>query len=99
MTADPDSNTSDHRRRTAVAIAAREEAAHPMITASGQGWRAEKILEVAFAEGVKVREDAELAALLAQFDELSPIPLEAVHAVAVVLSHVYAESRRGGDTP
>ena len=38
------------------------------MVASGRGWIAEKILEVAFAHGIKVREDADLAEILAAVD-------------------------------
>ena len=40
----------------------------PKVVASGRGTIADKILEIAFAEGVKVREDADLAELLAAAD-------------------------------
>lgn len=61
----------------------------PHIIASGKGRIAEQILEIAFANGVKVREDADLAELLTQLDIDSPIPLEAYAAVAEILAYVY----------
>lgn len=89
MTARP---TDPHR--TAVAIRGDGQADRPVIAATGHGWRAEHILDVAFAHGVKVREDKALAEMLAAFEEDSPVPMEALHAVCQVLSHVYAASRQ-----
>ena len=58
--------------------------------ASGHGFLAEKILQVAFAHGVKVREDADLVEILAAVDIDSEIPVEAFIAVAEILRYVYA---------
>ena len=61
----------------------------PKIAASGRGAVAEQILQLAFASGVKVREDADLAELLSHLEIDSPIPLEAYTAVAEILAYVY----------
>ena len=61
----------------------------PRVVASGRGAIAEQILDLAFANGVKVREDADLAQLLAAVDVDSEIPIEALVAVAEILAHVY----------
>ncbi len=66
----------------------------PKIIASGRGKLAEQILELAFAKGVKVREDADLAELLAKLDLDTPIPPEAVVAVAEILARVYEANAR-----
>ena len=75
----------------ALAVALRDEAAAgtPRVTASGRGALAEQILEIAFARGVKVREDAELAEILAAIEVDSEVPVEALAAVAEILSYVY----------
>ena len=62
----------------------------PKVVASGRGWFAEKILEIAFANDVKVREDPDLAEMLAAVDLDSEIPVEAFIAVAEILRYVYA---------
>ena len=62
----------------------------PKIVASGRGSIADKILEIAFAEGVRVREDADLAEMLAAADIDTEIPVEAFIAVAEILRYVYA---------
>ncbi len=78
------------RRQVAVAIQDRPggEAA-PRVVASGRGALAEQILQIAFDRGVKVRNDADLAEILATIEVESEIPLEALAAVAQILSYVY----------
>jgi flagellar biosynthesis protein len=66
----------------------------PKIIASGRGKLAEQILELAFSKGVKVREDADLAELLATLDLDTPIPSEAIVAVAEILARVYEANAR-----
>ncbi len=61
----------------------------PEITAAGRGKIAEQILELAFANGIKVREDGALAEMLASIEIDSPIPSEAFMAVGEILSYVY----------
>ncbi len=71
----------------------------PTVLASGRGGIADQILALAFAHGIKVREDADLVQILAAVDVESEIPLEALATVAEILSYVYrANSRlaRGG---
>lgn len=85
----------------AVALEYRPERGddRPRITASGSGAVAEQILQCAFANGVKVREDADLVEILSLFEPDSPIPLEALAAVAEILAYVYrAEGRAPPDT-
>lgn len=61
----------------------------PRVTASGRGHLAEQILQLAFANGVKVRQDAELVQILSLLEVDSVIPLEAFAAVAEILAYVY----------
>ncbi|MBK1841524.1 EscU/YscU/HrcU family type III secretion system export apparatus switch protein [Azospirillum sp. YIM B02556] len=68
----------------------------PRIVATGKGTVAEQILELAFANGVKVREDADLVEILSAIEIDSDIPVEAIAAVAEVLAHVY---RANGTLP
>ncbi|MEJ0062645.1 MAG: EscU/YscU/HrcU family type III secretion system export apparatus switch protein [Alphaproteobacteria bacterium] len=65
----------------------------PKIVASGRGKLAEQILELAFQNGVRVREDADLAEILATLDIDSDIPGEAIVAVAEILARVYAANQ------
>ncbi|MCB2106628.1 MAG: EscU/YscU/HrcU family type III secretion system export apparatus switch protein [Rhodobacteraceae bacterium] len=73
----------------AVALEDQPGATVPTVTASGRGFLAEQILAIAFANGVKVREDADLAQMLAAVDVDSEIPTEAMVAVTEVLAYVY----------
>ncbi|WP_085580794.1 EscU/YscU/HrcU family type III secretion system export apparatus switch protein [Thalassospira mesophila] len=61
----------------------------PVMAAKGQGSVAEQILQVAFAKGIKVRQDADLAEILMAVDIDSEIPLEAFAAVAEILNYIY----------
>lgn len=78
------------QRQVAVAIEDRPgDKAAPRVVASGRGALAEQILQIAFDRGVKVRHDADLAEILATIEVESEIPLEALAAVAEILSYVY----------
>jgi flagellar biosynthesis protein len=78
------------KRQTAVAIKDADEKGYlPSITAAGRGKIAEKILQLAFENGIKVREDSDLAEILTTIEVDSPIPSEAFLAVAEILSYVY----------
>jgi flagellar biosynthesis protein len=73
----------------------------PTVTASGRGAVARQILEIAFANGVKVREDPDLVEILATLEVGSEIPVIAFAAVAEILSYVYRWETRaseGADT-
>ena len=61
----------------------------PRVIAKGRGALAEQILEIAFDRGIKVRTDADLAEILSAVELDSEIPLEALAAVAEILSYVY----------
>ena len=61
----------------------------PRVVASGKGALAEALLDIAFAQGVRVREDADLAQLLSLVEVGDEIPVEAFLAVAEVLAYVY----------
>ena len=50
--------------------------AAPIIVASGMGYTAEKILEVALKNNVPIHEDSSLATILTQLELGSPIPEE-----------------------
>ena len=74
----------------AVAIkTAREAGILPRLVASGHGAVAEQILQIAWANDIKVREDADLVEILSAIDIESEIPIEAIAAVAEILSYVY----------
>jgi len=80
----------------AVALEEQPHNAAPRVTATGRGFVAEQILSIAFANGVKVREDADLVQILAAVDVDSEIPTEAFAAVSEILAYVY---RANGQMP
>ena len=87
---------ADTAQRVPVAVAlasSKAEAGNPSgaprVVATGKGAVAEQILEVAFAHGVKVRTDPDLAQILSAVEEGSVIPVEAFVAVAEILAYVY----------
>ena len=87
------SEKHSEKARRAAAVALKkygiEERHLPKITAAGYGKLAEQIVALAFANGVKVREDADLAQMLAAIEIDSDIPSEALVAVAEILAYVY----------
>lgn len=86
------------QRKTAVALTDSDKGQKiPRISAAGRGKIAEQILELAFENGIKVREDSDLAELLATIELESPIPSEAFMAVGEILSYVYQAN--GKDDP
>ncbi|MGE4352114.1 MAG: EscU/YscU/HrcU family type III secretion system export apparatus switch protein [Bdellovibrionales bacterium] len=82
-----------HSGARAVAVALTTDESDPdslpQIVASGRGKIAQEILELAFANNIKVREDADLAHLLATLELDTPIPNEAILIVAEIMAKVY----------
>lgn len=79
-----------NQKLTAVAIKDRTiERKVPEVIAAGRGNVAEKILQLAFENDVRVMEDAPLAEMLTSVELDSPIPSEAFMAVAEILYYVY----------
>ncbi|MDF1793173.1 MAG: EscU/YscU/HrcU family type III secretion system export apparatus switch protein [Thalassobaculaceae bacterium] len=70
----------------------------PTVVAKGYGELAEKILDLAFHNNVKVRTDPDLAQILEVVEVDCEIPLEAFAAVAEILTYVYrANGQLGTD--
>ncbi len=95
------SSTDEHksRRKDAVAVAIAydgEQDRAPKVVAGGRGSVAEQILQIAFDNGVKIHEDADLAELLSTIKLDDEIPAEAFAAVAEILIYVY---RANGNWP
>ena len=75
-----------------IAVALQEsgdEGKAPSVVATGEGEVAQAILDVAFALGIKVREDADLAEMLSVVDLGDEVPTQAFHAIAEILSYLY----------
>ena len=74
----------------AIAVAIKHEIGDvPNVVASGYGKTAEKILQLAYEAGVKVRQDGDLAQVLAAVEIDSPIPISCFEAVAEILNYLY----------
>lgn len=87
------SDSPANTRKTTLAIALSGSASGhddvPHVTATGRGAVAEQIIAIALDHGVKLREDANLAGVLAALDIDSPIPLGALSTVTGILTYVY----------
>ena len=79
------------RRKAAVALQrfGIDESAIPKVVAAGYGKLAAEIVRLAFANGVKVWEDKDLAQRRAAIELDSDIPSEALVAIAEILAYVY----------
>ncbi len=91
-----DPSPSDTPPTIAVALEEQPDNAAPIITASGKGFVAEQILQIAFANNIKVRTDADLVQVLSAVDVDSEIPTEAFAAVSEILAYVY---KANGEEP
>ena len=88
--------SAGHRQ---IAVAIKDQSAGgqlPHVVARGHGTVAEQILSLAFAEGIKIREDADLVEILEATKIDCEIPTFALAAVAEILSYVY---RANGQDP
>jgi flagellar biosynthesis protein len=77
-------------RRKAVALGYdKDHDAAPKVTAKGEGYVADKIIELANESGVQLYEDAALVEVLSAVDLEREIPEELYKAVAEVLAFIY----------
>lgn len=90
--------------RQAVALRYKPgEDSAPKVAAKGKGYLAEKILEMARAHKVPIREDKNLIQILSRLELEQEIPPEVYRVVAEILSFIYRLSQRqpphssGGD--
>lgn len=68
--------------------------APPKILAKGKGELARQIFDLALANGVRVRRDADLVGLLSALEVDQDIPVEAFAAVAEILAYIYRANGR-----
>ncbi len=64
----------------------------PTVLAKGQGHVAEKIVQIALAEGIEIRRDEDLVQILKAVDIDAEIPIEAFAAVAEIISYIYQQN-------
>lgn len=88
------------KRQTAVALKATgADDPAPRITAVGHGENAARMLDLAFANNVKVRRDEDLTQILSAMEAESPVPLEALEAVGEILTYVYQANNSWSASP
>ena len=76
-----------------------EGTAPPRVLAKGKGAIARRIFDLALANGVRVRRDADLAELLSALEVDQDIPVEAFAAVAEILAYIYRANGRLPNPP
>jgi flagellar biosynthesis protein len=83
----------------AVALGYESGKRAPEVLARGAGLLAERIIALARAAGVPVKQDADLAEVLAGLEVGAEIPPELYEAVAEVLAFVYRMNERYRNRP
>jgi flagellar biosynthesis protein len=83
----PDSTATGQRTPIAIALDAKGRDGSlrpktPRVVATGRGPVAEQILAIAFEKGVPVREDSDLAQILAAVELDAEVPIDALAALA-----------------
>jgi flagellar biosynthesis protein len=71
----------------------------PRVVATGRGAVAERILALAEENGIPVREDPDVATLLAAVELESEIPAEAMIAVAEIMAQIFLLNRQAQGGP
>lgn len=93
--------TGNRKKAVALHYDAQKDST-PKLTAKGEGLVAEKILEIARAAGVPIRQDSDLIEILSRLELNADIPSETYVVVAEILAWVYRLNsqnlgRKGGD--
>jgi flagellar biosynthesis protein len=93
LKSDMDQKTKDRQQAVALRYEPERDRA-PKLVAKGQGYLAEKILELARQHHIPVREDKNLLQILSRLDLNQEIPAEVYKAVAEILAFIYRLSNR-----
>ncbi len=86
-------------RRPKKAVALKYRAGEdnaPRVAAKGEGWIAEKIIEMARKHGVPVKDDPDLVEVLSKLDLSEEIPAEIYVVIAELLAFVYKMNGKKG---
>ncbi len=85
-----DQPPADEHRESAAAIRYRpDDDAAPKIVAKGEGELARRIIELAEAHGIPIKNDPDLVAVLAKLDLDTEIPNELYQPIAEILAFLY----------
>ena len=96
---DKDNNTNKDKKNndsifsTSYAVALgydQEKIPTPKVLAKGEGFVAEKIIQIAIDEGIEIHQDEDLLQILKAVDIDSEIPVESFSAVAEIISYIYS---------
>ncbi|OEU46855.1 MAG: flagellar biosynthesis protein FlhB [Desulfobacterales bacterium S7086C20] len=68
----------------------------PRVAAKGEGWIAEKIIEMARKHGIPVKDDPDLVEVLSRLDLSEAIPAELYVIIAELLAFVYKMNGKKG---
>ena len=82
-------NSPDVPQKAAALRYDRDRESAPRLVAKGSGFVAERIIEVARANGITVYEDKQLIELLSRIELYQVIPVELYQIIAEVLAFVY----------
>ncbi|MBF0519416.1 MAG: EscU/YscU/HrcU family type III secretion system export apparatus switch protein [Nitrospirae bacterium] len=90
----------EEKRQKAAALKYKPtDGSAPRVVAKGSGLMAQKILDVAKAHGVPIKEDKQLVEILSALDLYKEIPQELYKAVAEVLAFIYSLSKKNAPKP
>ena len=88
------SRSDFQKKKRAVALHYGDDDTAPVVVASGMGYLAEKIVDVAQTNGVPVYEDDSLATALTQLQLGQEIPPELYQTVAEILAAIFSARER-----
>ncbi|QWR78826.1 flagellar biosynthesis protein FlhB [Candidatus Magnetomonas plexicatena] len=90
----------EEKRKKAAALKYKpSDSGAPRVVAKGSGLIAQKILDVAKAHGIPIKEDKQLVEILSALDLYKEIPQELYKAVAEVLAFIYSLSKKSTPKP
>ena len=82
-------------QKKAIALRYQQEKDNaPVVVATGEGWLAEKIKEIAREQGITIYEDKDLAESLRVLNLGEEIPVELYEEVAAILAFVFQADKR-----
>jgi flagellar biosynthesis protein len=85
----------EKQERTAAALKYTQgKDSAPKLVAKGRGAVAEKIIEIARAHGIHIKEDKALVEVLSSLDLYQEIPPELYKAVAEILAFIYRLNKK-----
>jgi flagellar biosynthesis protein len=85
-------NFQKGQKAVALGFNEKEDSA-PKVLASGAGFMAEQIIDIAKENNIPVHRDGDLAQILSVLEIDSYIPIEVYGTVAKILSYIYEQNR------